>query len=174
MLKQEQRAARTKTYSSWKERSMEVRNSLGMPASSNDWCGRPGVNLRGLPDSPRQRDVLDVCFRAACRKRPGVSVQKVVQGLWANPSQNVDRLPFSTKPATFSSGLTQYSFEKDAVLSAAGHLKCVGWPKHYMPADTFTEPELRTLAADSFSVPIAGVMRLALYYNPYGSLWKRD
>ena len=79
----------------------------------------------------------------------------------------------STQPFTMTTSATLYSYEADAVLSGAAMLKAVGWPAGYMPAEAFSETVLRSLAGESFSVPIIAQVSFAIYLCPSAPWWKR-
>lgn len=172
MAKKELQISKGKKHLAWHTRSAEVRHKLGLPQQSAPWSSRQGVALRGLPDSARQRDVLDVGFAHMCKKTPEHTGKDIVKGLWGNPSQGVDRVPVTYKPATFSSGLEQYSYERDVVLSTAVHLRCVGWGKYATSQEVYSEAELRTLSADCFSVPLAAAVTTSFFLNPHAPWWK--
>ena len=129
---------------------MEVRTALGMAPQAVPWAQRPRAPLRSQPQQARIRDCIDVCFEHARQKSPLLTGAELVRGLWCNPGQSVARLPYSRRPATFSSSLEQYSYEKDCALSGEAHLNCAGWPYHMCPNEVFSNQSLRTLAADSF------------------------
>ena len=169
----------SKKYSSWTERSADPRFKLGLPPRSGTyrwapWTGRHDIRLRGLSRTDRCKDVLDVCFAHMCKKSPNVDVETLVRGLWANPGQNVDRLPVQRLLFTPTSNVENYSFEKDTALSAGAHMRLIGWPKDSCPLDFYSEAELRQLVADAFSVPIASALSCCFWLNPWAPWWRAD
>ena len=179
LSQKENKAARSKAYLSWTERSADTRFNLGLPPRTDSvkwapWTGRGQVKLRGLSPTERCKDVLDVCFAHACRKMPGASVETLKKGLWANPGQHVDRLPVQWKLFTPTSSTENYSFEKDAALAGGAHMRLIGWPKDACPLEVFSEHELRQLVADSFSVPIAAAISSCFWLNPFAPWWKEE
>ena len=168
--------AGSKKYCSWTERSADTRFKLGLPPRSDTsrwapWTGRHDIKLRGLSGTDRCKDVLDVCFAHVCKKSPSVDVETLARGLWANPSQMVDRLPVQHGLFTPTSSVENYSFEKDAALSAGALMTLIGWPKDMCLPDVYSEAELRLLVADSFSVPIASALSCCFWLNPWAPWW---
>ena len=126
------------------------------------------MKLRGLPDSQRQRDYLDVLFGSAVVQNPGVDAASLAKNLWGDPSQNVDRIPKKHKKGvgTLTTSTALYSFECDAVLSGAAGIQLMGWHRGAAPMEQVSESTARNLAGDSFSVPLAALMQCALFWNP--------
>ena len=110
-------------------------------------------------------------LRACVPEKPGLPVEDVVKGLWANPGSSVDRLPVQWKLFTPTSSVENYSFEKDAAMSAGTLMRLIGWPTDACPLDVFSEHELRQLVADSFSVPIAAAISTCFWLNPFAPWW---
>lgn len=174
LSKLEGMATRTQDFAKWRAHSALIRDRLKLPASGDGhrpWTSRAGVHLRGLPDSHRQRDVLDVCFAAAARRRPDLTVSQLVRDLWCNPGQGVQRLPYSERPPTFSSSCIMYHFGRDVALSGEAHMRLIGWNLGVAPLEVMTDGDSRSLSADAFSVPIAALMTWAIYQIPSAPWW---
>ena len=156
----------------WKARSAETRDLLGMHADARPWTCMPHVKLQGLPATDRFKDVLDVCFGHVQRKSPTLPWPKLVTSLWANAGHSVQRLPVSTKPETLTHNAVIYSYEQDRALTGDEHLRLLGWGKRMAPREIFTEADRRSLAADGFSVPISAQVCYAYYLKPYAPWWR--
>ena len=159
--------------SRWRSRSVDARRARKLPSDSKLWTSRPEVKLRGLPDSQRQRDYLDVLFGSAVVQNPGVDAASLAKNLWGDPSQNVDRIPKKHKKGvgTLTTSTALYSFECDAVLSGAAGIQLMGWHRGAAPMEQVSESTARNLAGDSFSVPLAALMQCALFWNPHTPWW---
>ena len=156
----------------WGARSVEQRAKLSIGKHDMPWTDFPDVKLAGVGKSARQRDVVDVCFAALRAKNPTASRSQLVKGQWANIGQSIERLPLSSKPQTLTTRTVLYSYEKNVVLSGAAHLRLLGWGQGMAPLEVVSEVEARSLAADSFSVPISAQMSFAYYINPYAPWWQ--
>ncbi len=130
---------------------------------------RGRTDLCGLPACPRFRDFLDVCWQAQ-RHRLGVHVppEQARIGLWADPSQGVQRALVRHKPPTICQSSMPYSFEKDVMLSAHDLLALQGFPEPFRaaPPSEFVDSELRSLGGEAFFLPSAMTIVLAYYLNP--------
>ena len=166
-------AAARGQFEKWQVKSVDVRRQLGMSQDARPWTSRPGVLLRGLAKTPRVLDVLDCCFEHARQQSPLLAIPELIRGLYCNPSQAVDRLPVSRTASTFSSSLSQYSFEKDCLLSSEAGLLFSGWGRRMMPLEVFTEAELSSLCGDCFSVPIPAQVLTAFFLNNHYGVWWR-
>jgi hypothetical protein len=154
-------------FMGWRAKSAIVRDALKLPPGSKPWTSRPEVKLRGVADSERQRDLLDVAWADSRNKNPGLASSELCKILWANPSQGLQRRPWSWKPQTLTTSCELYSYEGDCVISGAGHMRAMGWPNNCVPIDEFSESDVRSLAGESYRVPIACIATNAFYLNPY-------
>jgi len=82
----------------WQSDSNRTRILLGMPLDAKPYTSKPGVLIRGVPDSPRMRDILDVGIY--WRKKNHCKKSKIP--MYADLSQNVLRLPYSLKISAFA------------------------------------------------------------------------
>ena len=158
----------------WQALEASVRDKHQLPSDARPWTSRPGVQLRGLADSERQRGVLDVGFAVHQKRNPGLSAHELTKILWANPSQSLDRMPVTTTPATLTTSTELYSFAHDTVLSGEAVLRGMGWPRGYVPAERFTEAEVRNLAGECYSAPVMAQVAFAYYLNPWAPWWQRQ
>ena len=177
-LKDLERKRCQRQFTKWKAKSVQLRHNLGMGPSSALWTGRPGIRLSGMGSgaSQRQRDLIDICFeqlRSNTFKQHGrVPVAQLVKNAWCNVSQSVDcgsiyaqNVPTLTKTAEL------YSFRHDAILSGDTHVRMMGWPYDCTPPK-LSQSELRSLAGDSYSLPIMAMIVMGLYSNPHAPWWK--
>ena len=156
--------------------SIEVRDSLGLPAESRPWTQLPGVKLRGMDMTERARDVVDCAFAAARRRRPmGTPLATIIKDLWVNPSQSVKRRPWSMNgPPTVVTSSAVYSFHSDCTLSGDAHLRALGFPSGTSNVGEFSEAQLRDLAGECYSVPSITSLTYAVYLNPRASWWQKS
>ena len=172
----------------WRWDSLGTRKWLGMSQFSAPWTGRQGVLIRGLDKQKqcsRLLDCLDVQFEKAKqlgtpnnkKKKQSATmgtqrtVAQIVDSLFCDASQGVGRHPVSKGQL---SCLTQqslvYSYEHDVLLTGHSHMKTFGWGASYI-SRRFSDAELRSLAGEAVSVPIAGLLVSACYLNPYADWW---
>ena len=156
----------------WRAKHAQVRAAHGLPPDYRPWTSQAHVQLRGLPDSERYRDILDIGFAIMQKRFAGKSTAQVAKGLWASPSQCVSRSPWSYSLATPTTSLEIYSYEKDWVLSGDSMLRLLGWPENRFPVEKFSNHELRGLAGESFSIPIVTQLTMAFYLNALAPWWR--
>ena len=156
----------------WRAKHARVRAAHGLDPCYRPWTSQQHVQLRGLPDSERYRDILDIGFAIMQKRFPGRSTSQVAKGLWASPSQCVSRSPWSYSLATPTTSLEIYSYEKDWVLSGDSMLRLLGWPENRFPVEMFSNHELRCLSGESFSIPIVTQLIMAFYLNPFAPWWQ--
>eukprot|EP00974_Lingulodinium_polyedra_P076082 7367938-Lingulodinium_polyedra.AAC.1 len=63
------------------------------------------------------------------RLQPRKSVAELTKGLWANPSQSVDRFPAASHLPTLTKNAVLYSYEHDRVFSSESHVRLMGRPR---------------------------------------------
>jgi hypothetical protein len=168
----QQEHANEKLFAKWKAQSATLRDSLKMSGDAAPWTRAPTTKLRGLPQTPRVRDLVNVGFGARMKQNPNMSTLELKQGLWANPSQSIARKPWSVVPATTTTSCELYSYEADAVLSGLAMMRCMGHPSDSCPIECFSERDLRSRAGESFSVPIIAVLTYAFYLSPFAPWWQ--
>ena len=123
--------------------------------------------MRGIPDSKRQRDLIDVCFGVMANRHPHRSREELIRNLFCNVSQSVDRLPVTYGLGTIATSTEYYGFEKDAILSGASHLRVLGLPTDFMPHELFEDHVCRQMGGMGFSVPIAAELTFLFWCNPH-------
>jgi len=154
----------------WPNHSKDIRNKYSLPAFGKEWTGRPGTSLLGLPATPRMVDVLDTSFSSIRSKCPDRVLHELLKNLWANPSQSVARLPISYGAPTPATSTIMYSFEKDRCVSPSGWMHLLGWPRSLTPS-LFSESEYAQIAGNGFSAPVAAMISVAMYSNPFAPWW---
>jgi hypothetical protein len=167
----EKKKSQGKFYTKWKNHSATKRDSLEIAPDAAPWTGRPGILLRGLPDSARQRDILDVAFATKRKQQPDATFEMLQASLWANPSQGIQRAPWAHQPPTLCTSAEVYTFAGDAVLSGNAHFLMNGWPQGFCPRDLFQEQELRNMAGEAVSLPCLSLVMFAFYCNPHAPWW---
>ena len=169
LQREEDKLSHTKDYEKWMARSQDAHRAAKLPFGDEIWTGRSDVALRGVPDSARVHDNINVGF-AFKRLGKDESPATSAEDLWINFSQSVDRTAVS-KPLIpcFTSSSTIYSYQFDCVLTGASHMRMMGWPLAKLAG--WDNNALRGLAGDGFGVPVAALVQGVLYRNPYASWW---
>ena len=155
----------------WKQASVHVRCALQMGGSSSPWTSRQKL-LRGLPDTPRVRDLLDVCWHAAKRAQPHLSDDDLAATLYCNTSQSVSRLPCSFELPTQAGSAAVYHYASDAVLTGFSRMRLHGWSPRSLDYHSFTQSDLKKLSGQAFSVPLATLLTLVTYLNADAPWWR--
>jgi len=68
-----------------------------------------------------------------------------------------------------------YSYEHDVLLSGRDNMALQGFPKgpEFTPAHLFQDDEVRSLAGESYFLPVMGVLVYTYYLNPQGTWWQK-
>ncbi len=157
-------------FAKWRSESSRLRSALNMPRDAKPWTGRAGVELRGVPNKEHLHDLLDIAFEDRRSKfETGTPTSDVVRGFMADLSQAVGRKAWSDGPGTARKNSIWYSFEYDCVLSGSCNMRLLGWGERF--CESFSESELRNLAGEGYSLPIAAVLTLLFYCNPHAIWW---
>jgi hypothetical protein len=161
-------------FATWAAHSVHMRDKLHMPADHKPWTGELHAELRGVPVSDRQREVLDIAWFSAmhAKENKGKDRKELAANLWATPSASVQRKPWGKQPGTLTSGSEIYSFAADSVLSGMSNLRLMGHAEAEGPIGVFSETELRDLAGSGVSVPLYSQILLVLISNPYAPWWR--
>ena len=96
----------------------------------------------------------------------------MVKGLFANPSQMVDRMAVGYRPATPSTKLMLYSYEHDRCVSPGGMMRCLGFPSNLTALDMFSNTEYRLLSGNAYSAPLAALITAVMYCSEDAPWWK--
>ena len=156
-----------------------------MPPGAAPWAEQSQVKLQSVTPGmkgARFRDCIDVGFEKSKKlrlkkKRQGESLpstlEECAKDLRVDISQNVDRLPVSLGliPCLTTRSLL-YDYTNDSLLSGKMHMRFLGWPRSFLASEKFQDHTLRNLAGEGFSVPIASLMSLGCFLNPYADWWR--
>ena len=129
--------------------------------------------MAGCGKSRRVREVVDCAWWKLRMDHPGVPDHELVRDAWVHISQEVDRLPISrpNAPCLVANSVV-YSLERDTTISGRGLMMCMGWPEQYVECDDIvSDAELRDIAGNSSSCPIACIISPACIMNRFGSWW---
>ena len=159
-------------FSKWRTASQKKRHALSMSAHSAPWTSLPGV-LKGLPNCPRIRDVLDVAWASRRSALPLGGIDECKKDFWVNPSQAVQREPWGNAPPLLCQCTMPYSFEMSTGLSGLDMLHLQGFPTSATVAPThmFDDKMVRSLAGEGFFLPVATGIAYAYYLNPWAPWW---
>ena len=125
------------------------------------------VAIKSSPKKSMYEHLKSKKFRSHGR----VVVAQLVMDAWCNISQSVDRFPNSENVPTLTKTSELYSFRHDAILSGDAHGRLMDWPSDWSPPK-LSQSELRSLAGDSYSLPIMAMIAMGLYSNPNAPWWK--
>lgn len=157
-------------YARWHSHSAAMRAKYGLPTESTPWTSQ--ARLAGLGPGPRERerDLLDIAWSVRRGQNPYLATGDLAKGFWCDLSQSVHRRPWGAIP-TLCRSTRAYSFEADTMLTGHSHLRLLGHGRTVAPHTAFPDAELRKLAGDGYSLPIAACCALAYYANPWGPWW---
>jgi hypothetical protein len=127
-----------------------------------------------MPNLDRMHDCLNVCWGEALLAFPqGTPKATLVKGLWCNPSQAVQRRPWTREKGTLTTGSLWYSYERDTTLDGHDFMRLHGHPA-LIDVGPLTEKDLKELGGEGFSAPIVSVFVAALYYLPWADWWQQQ
>ena len=106
----------------WKDESITMRSSIGMPAQAKPWSKKH--ELTGVTVE-REKDVVDVAWWVWAKKQKG-AMRRGTHKLWVDVSQQVSRTPWSAHLPTNCTRSKFYSFELDIVINQKDLLEHVG------------------------------------------------
>jgi hypothetical protein len=158
----------------WQQKSAHLRGQHGFAAhgdaGAHPWTSE--AKLHGMPTSHRVKDLLDVGYLLARKKKPTKSKLELVTGLWADYSQSVHTRPFFDDGiGTLATSTTLYSYQFDCRVPGIWHLRILGWLLQFGRIG-FSESEIRSLSGESVSLPVWSQMLFAYYCNPWAPWWQ--
>eukprot|EP00971_Amphidinium_carterae_P344738 6485313-Amphidinium_carterae.1 len=133
--------SRTELRTKWVDKHAKLRTENGIGTDFKKWATSEWTRLRGVPDTPRYRDVLNLC----CDFYQKELLQKLSQerGLPARVSdlgdawkkcpfvcdftQHGTRKPWSRHARSLCADSKLYYFPRDRTLLAFEHLLLLGW-----------------------------------------------
>lgn len=163
-------------FAEWRRQSATMREKYKVSPEYSPWSSQ--ARLRGLTDNPRTRDLVDLAWiaRSACFPE-FANKAEIAKNFFVNTSQAVGRTPWSTGCMTLAQSTTVYSFEKDLALSGYDMLRLLGAPTGCAATTSttkLTDSNLRSLAGEAYSAPVAGVVAYAFWLSPWGCWWRGD
>ena len=130
------------------------------------------AKFRGVPKSARQVDLINIQYWRM-RLQYSTKPEVFIKNAFVNVSQGVERGSFNQRAVPcFGVNSLIYSYEKDCTISGSGHLRAIGWPKSLCAE--MSDHECRSLAGESFSLPIASAIVCALWLEPYAEWWRES
>lgn len=131
----------------------------------------PGIKCQGISKTnERARDVIDCAWAWCVREMGNVSMDERRRNFYANPSQSVSRMPWSTKMKTLCQSSWVYSFELDRVLTGRETMMLQGWGKTHL--NGFSSDLLRQLSGEGYCLPCAACVLFSFWLNEEGPWWK--
>ena len=179
VLATEQERQRRPEFMKCSQRSVSARKKLSMGGKAKPWTGRSGTKAVGISPGTwgdRYRDVIDICWEKAkvhASSLPGkLTVPALADKVVVDISQSCDRFPVTIgKLKTFTTRTLLFSLRDDSVWWAGHHLRLMGWGRQFVDG-RFSDGELRSLAGDSFSVPIVTLIGMGCYLCPFADWWQ--
>ena len=160
-------------WASWKAQSSELRAQLGLPKGAKPWTARPSIALRGVPHKDRVLDLLDIAFASQMKAAPpNTPTRHAISNLVCDISQAQKGKPWAEGLNTARQNTTPYVFCADAIVSGCGMMCLQGWHRGACPQGLFSDSELRSMAGEAYSVPIAALIHFIMYRNPHGLWWR--
>ena len=152
----------------WRRNSSRIRAELRLPREGCPWSGRPNVSLRGVCASARQVDLANIAFEARVRDGKGrFSMDSLMENSWVDLSLTVLRRPWAGRLRPFNCRSHLYAFGADRCIDGRDSMRLLGWPQSMLcGADA---GDLLYLAADSGSLPLASLVSMGMWCNPWGS-----
>ncbi len=161
-------------FREWRKHSGTVRDQLEISANFKGWSERSNVKLTGLPKPPRYVDVVDCAWaHRVSDSHPDATVRSLTENYWANPSQGIQRLPWTLKGGCLTPRACWYSFEKECCLDGSDYLRIQGLPT-WTELNGLSDNEVRDLGGDVYPCPLIATALLSLYYQPWACWWKED
>jgi hypothetical protein len=157
---------------SWCKQKRDFMHSLGCNADFAPWTSATrgkSITLRGVPDTERDRSVLDCAWTARVQSSEWPDMNAARKGFYADTHDSVIRKPWGPLMALKQSQ-TIYTFELDYVLSGWAHMRLHGW-SNATKVDGLTDVDLRSLAGESFALPSCTLVHYLYYRNPHASWW---
>lgn len=159
----------------WRVQSANLRSGLGVSNDYKPWTSV--AKCTGIPQRRRYYDVLDLAW---CHRMqevvPGTTRAEAAANCWCEPTQMVGRKPWSVGLRCLLQGSHAYSFEHDFCLSGYDALRLQGAPLQCAPQDdgptSFSDANIRSLAGEAFSAPIATCVAYAYFLNPHAAWWQ--
>jgi len=170
---EKKKEAQSDEFAKWRVHSSDIRAKYGIPRDSRPWTKRAATKLKGVEQTPRQKDVLDVGFALRLQASPiDTTTAQLVKDYWADVSSSVSRLPFSHGIQSYRQNSCHYSYEKDVVISGAFHMRTLGWPEQVLPRSV-SDTMYRRMSGEAFSVPICFMLHWIMWCNPWGPWWQQ-
>jgi hypothetical protein len=137
------------------------------PYTERDIVGIRRTNLRML-------HCIDIHYQEA-RKKVGMSTppEQVVSGLWDDPSQSCMRNTCRVRAPLLTQTNLPFSFQHATALSGRDALSLQGFPNEawLVPPHLLSDQEARSLAGESFFLPVVTTLTYAFWLNHRGPWW---
>lgn len=166
--------ANAKQYTRWRGESAATRARLGISSGWCGWTGLEGISCHGIARSnERALDVLDCAWAWRLKRLGGTAdVVEARKGFFADTSQSVARMPWSTCVKTLCQSSCIYSFELDRVLDGQDTMMLQGWSRNGL--SSFGSDLLRHLSGEGYTLPCAAVVLYSYWLNASAPWWIVD
>jgi hypothetical protein len=150
----------------WKVESQRFRKKYRM-GDTSPWCSRRDVELKGVPDHDRHRDLIDCVWAAATFQAHTEDIPKITSDLGLDVSQSLSFRPwFRGSLPTMTTSANFYLYGHDRVMLEEEKFRVLGFGK--VKTGRLTATQLRDLTGEAMAVySISGVayaMALGLQY----------
>ena len=124
------------------------------------------MRLRGVTDSQRQRDLIDIAFEARRKEFPlQASYRDIVHDFYVDLQQSVKRKPWSARFRTLRSRSHVYSFTHDRCITGSDQLRLLGWPTQYTQG--MEQVACAELAEPGIPLPAVVIIETVMWANPF-------
>ncbi len=160
-------------FREWRKHSGPIRQEFNVSNTFQGWSTRAGVQLRGVPKTPRVIDTIDCAWAGRLfHSSPTDTVAALTHNFWVNTSQAVQRRPWSFDHAgVITPRSSWYSFAKDVALDGIDSLRVQGLPIN-IETTGLEDEKLCDLAGNGYSCPVIAAALLALYWQPWAVWWQ--
>ncbi len=162
------KAEREFSWKQWEWKSKKCRDDLKLPLQWHPWNDR-GAQFRGLPSSPRMRELCNVAFGAQLKAQPDQSAALSADpNLYVDASQCVLRKLWGEDLHCLTSSSVLYSFGSDKVLDSYELLALCGCPAEQGMLAALSYQEVIALVGQSMSLFSLAPVMLSVYLQPDG------
>ena len=168
-----QRRGRPEGWRQWRAHAARARDRLGVSAGWCDWTQSSTFNKGNFTE--RELDCIDTAWAARLASLSfGAPPSVAKKDWWVNPTQGVQRSPWSDSVPTLCRDTVLYNYEHNVVLSGADHLRLQGFPPGQVsPCGSATADDAdRDVAGEAFTLPCVTSVVYGFYLNPDAPWWR--
>jgi hypothetical protein len=142
----------------------------GLVVDFSPWTTSAGVSLSGVPDTRRDKSLLDAAWVSRMKGKSFESYEASKQGFFCDTGSSIPRQPWG-KLMSLKQDQTIYSFEMQFVLSGWAAMRLHGWKDVGINVEGVSDKEFKSLAGEAFALPPITLIHFAFYRNPFAPWW---